>query len=126
MRRLLRSLILGLAIGAILGLYLGWTQFPRESYRSDMSELAQTYRDEYLVMIAAGYAADGDLPGALERLRPLRIDDVATYTQENTERIIKSAARNIRDIRNLVGLAQGLGRVTAAMAPFLGLSGGQR
>ena len=126
MRRLLRSLILGLAIGAVLGLYLGWTQFPRESYRSDMSGLAQTYRDEYLVMIAAGYAADGDLPGALERLRPLTIDDLATYTQENTERIIESAARNIRDIRLLVGLAQGLGRVTAEMAPFLGLSGGQR
>ena len=39
---------------------------------------------------------------------------------------IETAARNIRDIRLLVGLAQGLGRVTAAMAPFLGLSGGQR
>ena len=54
MRRFLRSLIPGLVIGTLIGLYLGWVEFPQEAYRSDMSEMAPSFRDDYLIMIAAG------------------------------------------------------------------------
>ncbi|MCY4021241.1 MAG: hypothetical protein OXG39_17680 [Chloroflexi bacterium] len=126
MRRFLRSMLLGLILGGLLGLYLGWFQFPRDTYRSDMTELAQSFRDDYAVMIAAGYAADSDLQGALDRLSRLRVDDVPRYVQRLTDRVIASSARDIRDIRLLVALARGLGRLTPAMEPFLDLRGGGR
>ncbi len=126
MRRMLRSLLLGLVLGGALGLYLGWFQFPRETYRGDLSEMAQSFRDDYVVMVAAGYAADGDLQGALERLSRLRVDDIPRYAQRLTDRVIASSARDIRDIRLLVALARGLGRLTPAMEPFLDLREGGR
>lgn len=126
MRRWMRSLVLGLVLGGLLGLYLGWFQFPRDAYRGDMTELAQSFRDDYAVMIAAGYAADGDLQGALDRLSRLRVDDIPRYVQQLTDRVIASSARDIHDIRLLVALARGLGRLTPAMEPFLDLRGGGR
>lgn len=126
MRRFIQPVLLGLILGGLLGLYLGWFQFPREAYRSDMTELAQSFRDDYAVLIAAGYAADGDLPGALERLSRLRVDDMPRFVQRLTDRVIASSARDIRDIRLLVALARGLGRLTPAMEPFLDLRGGGR
>ena len=126
MRRFLQFLLLGLVLGGVFGLYLGWFQFPRDTYRGDMTELAQSFRDDYAVMIAAGYAADGDLPGALDRLSRLRVDDIPRYVQRLTDRVIASSARDIRDIRLLVALARGLGRLTPAMEPFLDLRGGGR
>lgn len=122
MRRILRSLLLGLALGGALGTYLGWFQFPREAYRSGLSALAQSFRDDYAVMIAAGYAADGDLQGALHRLSQLQIADIPHYIQELTDSAISSSARDIRDIRLLVALSRGMGRLTRAMQPFLDLS----
>ena len=126
MRRFLQFLLLGLLLGGVFGLYLGWFQFPRDAYRGGMTELAQSFRDDYAVMIAAGYAADGDLPGALDRLSRLRVDDIPRYVQRLTDRVIASSARDIRDIRLLVALARGLGRLTPAMEPFLDLRGGGR
>ena len=126
MRRWIRSLILGLAIGGILGLYLGWAQFPLQSYRGDLTELAQSFRDDYAVMIAAGFVADGDGKGALDRLNHLHVDDIPRYIQRLTERVIASSARDVRDIRLLVALARGMGRLTPPMEPFLDLGGGGR
>ncbi|MCY4072892.1 MAG: hypothetical protein OXG60_16485 [Chloroflexi bacterium] len=126
MRRFVQFMLLGLVLGGLLGLYLGWFQFPRDTYRGDMTELAQAFRDDYAVMIAAGYAADGDLPGALDRLSRLRVDDVPRYVQQLADRVIASSSRDIRDIRLLVALARGLGRLTPAMEPFLDLREGGR
>ena len=123
MRRGFLSLALGLVLGALTGLYLGWIEFPQRPYRSELSELAPSFRDEYLVMVAAGYALDGDAPGAIARLSHLDVGDVGAHVQAATERIIATAARDIRDIRLLVGLARGLGRLTPSMQPFLDLSG---
>lgn len=125
-RPFLQFMLPGLVLGGLLGLYLGWFQFPRDTYRGDMTELAQSFRDDYAVMIAAGYAADGDLPGALDRLSRLRVDDAPRYVQRLTDRVIASSARDIRDIRLLVALARGLGRLTPAMEPFLDLREGGR
>ena len=126
MRRFLRSLFLGLVLGGLLGLYLGWVQFPLQLYRGDLTELAQSFRDDYAVMIAAGFAADGDVQGALDRLNHLHVDDIPRYIQRLTERVIASSARDVRDIRLLVALARGMGRLTPPMEPFLDLGGGGR
>ena len=124
MLRHLQSLILGILVGTIVGLYFGWIQFPADLRSSEISQLAQRYRDEYTVMIAAGYAVDGDLPGTMDRLSLLDVADIPTALRGATERIISTSARSLQDIRLLVRLANDLGQLTPAMEPFLDHSGG--
>lgn len=123
MRRFPRSLILGLFIGAVFGLYFGWLRFPSEYRSSEMSELEQRYKDDYTIMTAAGYAYDGDGAAAVERLERLGVEDAAEYVQHTAERVIIASSRSLSDIRLLIGLADGLGRLTPMMKPFLGLGG---
>ena len=111
MIRLLLSLFVGLVIGALLGLYFGWVQFPVEFVNSPMSQLAPNYRDSYTVMIANGFQADEDALGAVERLRVLDIDNVPEYVFQQAERYI-SNSRDIEDIQALIALSEGLGRTS--------------
>jgi hypothetical protein len=117
MLRFLISLLIGLALGAFVGLYLGWVQLPKEFINSPASSLSQSYKDEYTVMIAAGYLNDGDLGGAVERLRLLGIGNIPAHVQEVTERYI-SNSQNVNDITYLVALAENLGRLTPIMEPY--------
>ncbi len=117
MVRVLLSLMAGLALGLIGGLYIGWVQFPVEFVNSPASSLAERYKDDYIVMVAAGYLKDGDLGGAVERLRSLGVANIPAYVQEVTERYI-SNSRDANDISILVGLAEGLGRLTPIMEPY--------
>ncbi|MFQ3568542.1 MAG: hypothetical protein SNJ59_16260 [Aggregatilineales bacterium] len=117
MIRFLGSLLVAALVGLAFGLYLGWVQFPVQTIDSPANLLAQRYKDDYTIMIAAGYARDGDVTGALERMRVLRIDDVPAYVQEVTERFITNS-RSIDDIRLLVALSEGLGRLTPLMEPY--------
>jgi hypothetical protein len=68
-------------------------------------------------MIANGYLADGDLTGALERTRVLGVENVPVYIQETTERYITNSS-DVDDIRALVALSSGLGRLTPIMEPY--------
>ena len=111
------SLLIGAAIGLGLGLLYGWVIDPTEYVNSPMSDLSRNYQDEYTVMIAAGFAKDSDVDGAIDRLRRLGVDNVPVYVQDTTERFITNS-RNIDDIRLLVGLSEGLGRLTPPMERF--------
>ena len=124
MPRIARSLILGLLIGTLVGLFFGCFPFPPDARNSALPDLSQRFRDEYSVMIAAGYAVDRDLAGALERLSLLQVDHISSYLEKATERIIRTSARDLGDIQLLVRLAHDLGRMTAVMAPFLVLDSG--
>ncbi len=117
MVRFFVSLLVALLVGLGLGLYLGWVQFPVQETDSAATALAQRYKDEYAVMIAQGYLADQDITGALERLRLLQVDNIPAYVQEVTERYITNS-RDVRDIRVLVALSEGLGRLTPIMEPY--------
>ncbi len=115
--RFLISLLIGLLVGLGLGLYLGWVQFPVEFVNSPMTDLSPRYKDEYTVMIAAGYSADRDLVGAVERLRLLGVENIPLHVQETAERYITNS-RNVEDIRFLVIMAEGLDRLTPIMEPY--------
>lgn len=117
MVRFLLSLLVALLVGLGIGLYLGWVQFPQVTIDSPASALAQRYKDEYTVMIAAGFLQDRDLTGALERLRVLGVENVPAYVQEITERYITNS-RDVSEIRYLVALSEGLGRMTPIMEPY--------
>lgn len=118
MQRFLFSLILGLILGGLAGLYLGWVQFPVEYVDSPMTDLEQRAKDDYTIMIASGYQFDADALGAVERLRQLGVDNVPEYVQSTTERFITNS-RELREIRLMVNLSNGLGRLTPIMEPFL-------
>lgn len=117
MSRFLISLVAGLIVGIGLGLFLGWVQFPVEYVDSPASGLSQRYKDNYTVMIAGGYVVDRDLSGAIDRLRILGVDNAPQHVQDVTERFITNS-RDVDDIRPLVVLAEGLGRLTPIMEPY--------
>lgn len=115
--RLLLSLIAGLVVGALVGVFIGWVVAPTEYVNSPITSLATRYQEDYTLMIAAGFAADGDLNGVVERLRRLNVDNVPEYIQQITERFITNS-RNLEDVRLLVNLAEGMGRLTPLMENF--------
>lgn len=117
MSRFLLSLLIGAMLGVGIGLFLGWVQFPVEYVNSPATSLALQHKDEYTVMIAQGYMLDGDSLGAVQRLRLIGVDNAPLYVQEITERFITNS-RDIQDIYALVGLAEGLGRLTPLMEPY--------
>ena len=117
MMRFMLALLIGLAVGVGIGLYAGWVQFPVEYVNSPMTDLSQRFKDEYTVMIATGYMADGDLMGAVERLRRIGVSNIPAYVQDSAERYI-TTSRDINDIRALVTLAEGLDRLTPIMEPY--------
>jgi len=117
MGRFFLSLFIGIVVGVGIGLYVGWVQQPVQFLNSPANSLAQRYKDEYVVMVAAGYLDDGDLGGALERLRLLGVANVPAYVQEVTERYITNS-QNVNDIRYLVALSEAVGRLTPIMRPY--------
>ncbi len=117
MLRVFFSIVLGIIAGAISGLLIGWVLFPTEYINSPMVDLGTRYKEDYVLMIASGYLVDGDVNGAIERLRVLGVENVPAYIQELTERYITNS-RDVNDIRRLVALAEGLGRLTPPMESF--------
>jgi len=121
MTRFFLSTVLGVVLGLLIGLFSGWQIIPVEYQDSPIRALSESYRDEYTRMVAGGYLVDGDVTGAVERLRVLGVTNIPQYTQEMAERYI-SNSRDIREIRYLVALSEGLGRLTPVMEKFRELS----
>jgi hypothetical protein len=120
MTRFILSLLIGLIIGFGIGLGLGWwgpEPFSIVVVDNPLSDLDDKYKEEYTVMVAGGYLVDGDTMGAVERLRILAVDNVPLYVQELTERFITNS-RDLEEIKRLVALSEGLGRLTPIMEPY--------
>jgi hypothetical protein len=117
MVRFILSFIAALIVGLLLGAYLGWVQFPVKYTDSSADRLAQRSKDDYTVMVANAYLDDGDLTGALERMRLLGVENVPAYIQDTTERFITNSS-DVTSIRALVALSAGLGRLTPIMQPY--------
>ena len=122
MIRVFISTVLGVLLGIGIGLGIGWG-LPQDYTESTISELAPSYQEQYTLMIAAAYVNERDVNGALERLRVLGVENIPVYVQDLTERYI-SSSRNIDDIRLLVALSEGFGRLTAPMERFCQLCSG--
>ncbi len=123
MPRSISSLLLGLLLGSLVGLVFGWLHYPADARNRHLSDLAASYSDEYSVMIAAGYAAEGDAHAAMGSLSRLAGDDALSSLRETTERIIQTSSRGLDDIALLVQLAKALGQLSESMQPFLDARG---
>ena len=117
MSRFLLSLVIGLVLGGLLGLYLGWGPFAVVYVDSPASALSDRFKDDYTVMVAGGYLVDGDATAAHQRLRVLGEQNVPLYEQDTTERI-NTRSHDANDIYRLVALSEGLGRLTSIMEPY--------
>lgn len=117
MTRIFFSVVIGAILGLSGGLYYGWVVAPIVLNDSPLSELDRRYQDEYILMIAAGYLDDDDVDAAVRRLSALGVENVPATVQEITERYITNS-RSVADIRRLVALSAGLGRLTPPMESF--------
>ncbi len=107
-------------LGLGIGLFLGWVQFPVITVNSGMQALSQVDKDRYTVMVAQGFAYDGDPAEALRRLQPLGVANVPIYVRDVTERFIsESGSGSDKDIRALVALSSALGYLTPPMQAFV-------
>jgi hypothetical protein len=68
----------GLGLGLALGLYFTWNISPVEYVDTAPASLRQDFKEEYLLVIAAAYAATGDLDRAKARLELFPDPDHAT------------------------------------------------
>ncbi|MBK9052891.1 MAG: hypothetical protein IPL78_18840 [Chloroflexi bacterium] len=118
-RRLL-ILLLGLVLGVGVGLVLGWVAWPAQYEDADPTLLAEAYRHDYVVMVAAAYSADGDIQTASQRLRAAWLDSpdpLRDYLAFTVEAILDNGLE--QDLRHLVRLATDLGLSSPAMEPYL-------
>lgn len=117
MRRALLVLLIGLGIGMLGGVVLGWFQ-PIGDTTAGFEKLHPDYKADYTVMVGASYAANGDWDLAQQRLGRLAEPDPAAYVVVLAEQYI-AEGRNPTDIRNLVRMAARFGYTTSPMGPYL-------
>jgi len=110
---------MGLAAGIGLGLILGWIVWPVSYTNTSLTDLSTADKEDYIVLVAAAYAADHVLRKAQARLEYLEAPNTSQWVAELTGRYV-TQGRNETDIRSLAELARALGVDTAQMAPYLG------
>ena len=116
-KRYVGSLLIGVLVGLVVGVYLGWEQFPVEYTNSPLSGLAPHYQEEYTVMVAEGYQYDRDPKAAVERLEGLgKGGDIFDFVQKLTERYISQS--NVPRIPIMVALSEAMGRLTPIMEVY--------
>ena len=120
-RSILRAVawvILGLIIGAGIGLFLGWVAWPLEISEVDPSVMDERFQADYTLMIATTYAGDEDLDAARQRLSDLGKADAGLWVLGVTVDHILNASPE-SDIIKLVILANDLGQFSPVMEPYL-------
>jgi len=110
-------IIIGLAAGLGIGLYVGWELVPTEYVNASPAYLAEPYQQDYVRMVAAAYAVEGDLTAAQTRLDSLGENGRSILTAVMLDAILHQ--QNDPEIRQLVNLAAAVGISSPAMEPYL-------
>lgn len=111
-------LVVGLALGLGLGLLIGWGIWPVEYYDTDPVDLKEEHKEEYIVLVSASYALDGDLERARGRLEKLEEEDIARVVADLAGTYLQRG-EDVTVTRNLVMLADALGSSTEAMLAYV-------
>jgi len=112
------TFVVFLALGLAGGLYFGWVVSPVEYVDTAPFSLHQSYKDDYILMIAAVYSGDGDLDAARARLTALGFDDPGPAGAAAAQRLIAAGGPEA-DLRRIVRLAADFGVTTPEMQPYL-------
>jgi hypothetical protein len=115
---LLIALFVGVAIGLGLGLMLTWVVWPVQYYDTDPVDLRPEHKEDYIVLVGAAYAVDGDLARAEARLAKLEEKDVGSVMAELAEKYVREG-RDVEETRGLAKLADALGVSTSAMLVYI-------
>lgn len=110
--------LLGLGLGIGLGLYVGWVQWPVEYYDTEIADLREAYRVDYVLMVSDAYAMTGDLDAVRERLSRLGALDGAALVLSHAEAALAVGAPET-EVGRLARLAAALGASTPMLAPYL-------
>lgn len=70
-------ILLGVIAGIAMGVFYGWVISPVSYTDTAPAALRSDYKDQYLILIATSYTADGDLDRARQRLAGLGLADSA-------------------------------------------------
>jgi len=100
--------LVGLALGAAAGLLYAWVISPVEFVDISPDQLAPGPREEYIILAAQAYAADGDLPRAQDRLDLLGEADTPRTVTALAQRA-SAEGRSPETVSALSALALALG-----------------
>lgn len=101
------GVVAGTVIGAAVGLAFAWWLWPVTYTNTTPAVLRQEFQDEYILIIATAYEAEGDLTGAHQRLSQLDAEEPAAPVRELAERLKRGPGRD-EDILRLTHLIQAL------------------
>ena len=108
----------GLLVGLGLSLVYTWVLDPPPLTMTTPAALNPHDREVYTVLVAAAHAADRNLDQAEKRLAKLEDPDIENTIVNLAERHI-TEGRDVRNVQALARLANGLGRTSAAVRPFI-------
>ena len=115
---LLIALFVGVATGLALGLTLTWVVWPVQYYDTDPVDLRLEHKEDYIALVGAAYAVDGDLARAEARLDKLEEKDIGSVVVRLAERCLQEG-RDVEETRGLAKLADALGVSTSAMLVYI-------
>ena len=100
-------LITGVVLGIILGILFAWVISPVEYVDTAPESLTNEFKDQYRVLIASAYVANGDLVRAKARLELLDEPDIYLVVAEQAQQMLAEGGS--------VEEAQALGRLALAL-----------
>lgn len=102
------GVLAGVAIGLLVGLWFGRDTQPTEYYTAVLTHLEEQRKEDYIVLVSALYALDGDLARAEERLTRLNEEDTAQLVADLTIQYIEND-KGVEVAQDLATLAHALG-----------------
>lgn len=117
-RRWIIQLVVGVAVGLALGSGIGWGLWPYEPADASPAALRWDYQENYVIMVATAYEAEGDLTLAYERLAVLDPKNPAVPVVQLGERLVAAGA-STEDITRLARLAWAMDAITPPLMPYL-------
>ena len=112
------GVLAGIAIGLFVGLWLGRETQPTEDYTVALNDLEEQRREDYIVLVSALYALEGDLARAEERLARLDEEDTARLVADLAIRYIKGD-KGLEVSQDLATLAHALGAGDEVMLAYV-------
>ncbi|MCB0018121.1 MAG: hypothetical protein KDE09_10065 [Anaerolineales bacterium] len=110
-------LLLGLLLGLGFGLYYAWILEPVSFTEVSPGRLEEDLRRDYLYLISQGFAVDGNVARARQRLTSLGATDMANLVAAELALYVRTG-RSAADVANMAHLAAALGVQNETVALF--------